>query len=226
MYNEQKNEVKTLLIIDDSKFAADNLYSEFEKYGFKVITTTNPDEVFSLCEIHSVDCILINYEMSKVNGTELTRKLKKERHTKCIPVMIIAAKTDKKLLLEGFEAGATDFVHKKIDPEVIVCKINAMIKTGEILKREVKLERYRILSATVVTLNHEINNPLQIAFNMLHTGYDTFNEDKFVKTQKALRRIHEVVKTIDHIADYEIQYEKYGGKIEMIKLKGNNKRVA
>ncbi len=86
-----------------------------------------------------------------------------------------------------------------------------------------KLEKMKAVKAMIVTYNHEINNPLTIAM-----GYskrlskkleDERNVDMLDNIQKALKRIVEIIKTIDEIHKTgKIDIKKYTSGTDMVEL--------
>lgn len=200
---------KNLLLIDDSRTALKFFSEQFTLYGYNVKTAQNEIELAQCLENFLPNCFVVDYEMEGIEGPDLTMKLKATPRTKHIPVVILTSKVEKKYLLNAINSGADDFVDKKIDPEVIVCKIRAVIRTSELLIKHLELERYRSAHAMITTYNHEINNPLAVAAGMLGEKLENLTQERFQNAHKALDRIRDVVHKIDELTHTTLKFEEY-----------------
>ncbi len=200
---------KTLLLMDDSRVALKFFESHFTLYGYQVKTVQSEEQLMSILEICQPNCFIIDYEMDGVTGPEITMKLKNNAKTRHIPIIILTSQTDKKYLLSAINSGADDFVDKKIDPEVIVYKTQAVIRSSELLIKHMELEKFRTTHAMITTYNHEINNPLAVAAGMLGKNLESLTPERFDKAHKALNRIKEVVQKIDELTQTAINFKDY-----------------
>ena len=163
---------KNLLLMDDSRVALKFFESHFSLYGFQVKTVQNMEQLEEALVSFKPNCFVVDYEMDGITGPEVTGRLKSNPATRHVPVVILTSQSDKKYLLSAINSGADDFVDKKIDPEVVVCKVQAVIRASELLIRHMELERFRTTHAMITTYNHEINNPLAVAAGMLGENVD------------------------------------------------------
>lgn len=201
--------------------------SHFSLYGYQVKTVQNLDQLNEALVSFKPNCFIIDYEMDGITGPEVTAKLKGDAATRHIPVVILTSQSDKKYLLSAINSGADDFVDKKIDPEVIVCKIQAVIRASELLIKHMELERFRTTHAMITTYNHEINNPLAVAAGMLGEKMETLTQERYEKAHKALDRIKEVVVKIDELTRTTINFEDYiqGGDKESKMIEIRKRKV-
>jgi len=66
------------------------------------------------------DVVLLDVMMPQVNGLDLLRLIRADRHLQHIPVLILTASTEAQIKLEALESGATDFLAKPVDPNELV----------------------------------------------------------------------------------------------------------
>ena len=117
---------KAVLIIDDMKLVRMRLRQLCEKIGFTHITeAVNGKEAWQTLQKMkpAPDLILTDYNMPDMNGMEfLNLARKSEAHLKT-PVVFITSESDKSLILNAVMLGATDYVVKPFQDEVLSKKI-------------------------------------------------------------------------------------------------------
>lgn len=72
--------------------------------------------------------------MPEVNGIDMVNKLKADKRTSHIPVILLTALTDQQQQIKGLETGANDYITKPFDFEVLHAKIKSLLE----LKRAMK----------------------------------------------------------------------------------------
>jgi CheY-like chemotaxis protein len=117
------------------------------------------------------DTILLDIEIPKIEGFEVIKRLKSDENTKDIPIILAGGAIDSKSHAKGLELGATSFLDKSIDENVLVAQINAslrMKKAEDFLRKEKeKLEallrrtqKNEAISALTGGIAHDFNNIL------------------------------------------------------------------
>ncbi|MFC1493215.1 response regulator [candidate division KSB1 bacterium] len=133
-----------ILAVDDKE---DNLFVirqliEDQFTGCEVITEKDPEKALILASEAIPDAILSDVQMPGVDGIEFCRRLKSNRKTAHIPVILITAfKTTPEIRVMGLDAGADDFLSKPIDNAELIAKIKVMlrIKAAEDKLRDLNL---------------------------------------------------------------------------------------
>ena len=120
-----------LLAIDDKPENLFILQQLIEEYlpDCKIEISTSAKEAYEIVSRTSFDGILVDVQMPEVNGIEFCRKIKSDKNTAHIPVILITAhKTNPVLKAEGLKAGADDFISKPLDNIELVAKIKVMLR--------------------------------------------------------------------------------------------------
>jgi len=90
------------------------------------------------------DLIITDLMMPKMNGIELSEKLKSDERTSHIPLIMLTAKSDVESKIEGFEKGADHYITKPFDISELQARVANLIeqrnKLREKFSREIKLQ--------------------------------------------------------------------------------------
>ncbi|MCD9556989.1 response regulator [Photobacterium carnosum] len=114
---------KILLVDDDIELTA-LLKDILELEGFDVEEANNG--IDGLAKIDSsIDLILLDVMMPKMNGTEMLRRLR-EKHT--TPVMMLTAKGDEIDRVLGLELGADDYLPKPFSDRELLARMRAVLR--------------------------------------------------------------------------------------------------
>ena len=122
--------MKRILVIEDEKRIAELLKKGLSEFGFDVTLAFDGDTGKRLINSNSYDLIITDIIVPHYNGFEITR-FAKEKHSD-IPVIMLTAlgATDDKL--DGFDAGADDYMVKPFDLRELNARINVLLKRKSI----------------------------------------------------------------------------------------------
>jgi YesN/AraC family two-component response regulator len=74
--------------------------------------------------------------MPKIDGYEMTRRIKQDEKTSHIPIILLTAKSDKDSKLEGLGLGADDYLTKPFDTDELLARIKNLIETRRKLQQK------------------------------------------------------------------------------------------
>lgn len=77
------------------------------------------------------DLILLDVMMPDMNGYEVLEILQRDPRTHDIPVIFVTARIDAESETRGIEAGAVDFIHKPINPQVVKTRVSAHLERAQ-----------------------------------------------------------------------------------------------
>ena len=115
-----------LLIIEDSEEIINCIKIELEKIGICVDTATSGFEGEEKAYVNEYDIIILDIGLPDKNGIEILKYLRKESID--TPVMILTGCDERKMLIQGLEIGADDYLIKPIQMEEIVARVRAIIR--------------------------------------------------------------------------------------------------
>ncbi len=145
-----------LLVIDDNKELLEFI-SEILAGDYVVVTAVDGEQGFDKVKESLPDLIISDVMMPKIDGLELTRKLKNDIRTSHIPVVLLTAKSGEENEFEGLKTGADYYIEKPFLPHIL-CKLIENILTT----RRNLIERFKsdITMSTVKVACSELDKKL------------------------------------------------------------------
>lgn len=154
--------MKKILVIDDLPENVFMLQDRLEREGFEIITAYDGKTGLEKSLSENPDLVLLDVMMPEMNGIEVCRKLVNNSKTSQIPIILVTGKAGAEDTKEGLEAGAFDYVKKPFNRTELLARINSALKLSETQKMLIEVEQKNTFSATVVTANHKIKQPLTL----------------------------------------------------------------
>ncbi len=111
-----EEQLKTILIVDDTKDILLVVSRRLENWGYKVLTTDSGEEGLRLAEAHRPDLILLDIMMPKMKGRDVCARLKANPATREIPVIFLTALGLTDHVKAGLDLGAEDYIIKPFEP--------------------------------------------------------------------------------------------------------------
>jgi len=161
-----------ILIADNDKKNLDHMTELLEATNYTFEIVKNGFEVLQKTKEFSPDLIFLNSKISDVDGFEICRKLKENKSTQHIPVVLMTEAAESYPKIKGLSVGANDFITKPVDRTELTVRIENLLrikdfedflnKHNELLEKEV-LERTKELKNTLSKLNGS-RQELQVSY--------------------------------------------------------------
>ncbi len=113
-----------ILVVDDEQDLCEILRFNLEAEGFAVDTALSAEE--ALEKVGSYDLLLLDVMMGGMSGMDLARKLRGQGDQ--TPVIFLTALGDHDAQLEGFAAGADDYIAKPFAFDAVLARIRAVLR--------------------------------------------------------------------------------------------------
>lgn len=126
----------TILLVDDEPDILDILSYNLEKEGFIVHAASNGREGVELARKMLPDLILLDVMMPEMDGMETCVQIREEPQLKDTIIAFLTARGEDYSQIAGFDAGADDYIMKPIKPRVLVSRIKALLRRGEVKSEE------------------------------------------------------------------------------------------
>ena len=115
-----------LMIAEDEIDLAEALTAFFEKNQFTVEAVHNGADAYDYAREGGYDAVILDVMMPKMNGIEVLRRLREDGVT--TPIMMLTAKAQKDDRVEGFDAGADDYLPKPFAPDELLSRVRALLR--------------------------------------------------------------------------------------------------
>jgi DNA-binding response OmpR family regulator len=119
--------MKTILVVDDEKTLRVNLCEMLTFEGFKAIEAENGAVAIRLARLHPPDMIICDVAMPEMDGFEVLTRLKSDRATAALPVILLTAQAEKASMQHGLEIGAADYILKPFIFSDVLAKVRACL---------------------------------------------------------------------------------------------------
>ena len=130
---DDEQDLQTILIVEDNEDFRFYL-KESLKGKFRILEAANGKEGWQKALSAHPDLVVTDISMPQMNGIELCKKIKSDKRTSIIPVILLTALTAEQDQLKGLETGANDYLNKPFNFNVLNAKVTNLIKLNKNLK--------------------------------------------------------------------------------------------
>ena len=146
------HEPPRILLVDDNEANLDVAKVRLESQGYEVVTAGDGEEALVRVRETGPDLVLLDIMMPKLDGIEVTRRLKADASLPFTPIILVTAKADAKDVVAGLNAGGDDYLTKPFDHASLVARVRSMLRI-KALHDTVEAQR-----AELKTLNANLEN--------------------------------------------------------------------
>ena len=118
----------TILIVEDEPAIAELIDLTLKRNGHHAICAGSVEEAILLIDHALPDLALIDWMLPGASGIELIKRLRYNKRTQSIPVIMLTAKADEADKLVGLDTGADDYVTKPFSPKELLARIKAVLR--------------------------------------------------------------------------------------------------
>jgi DNA-binding response OmpR family regulator len=116
-----------VLVADDDDDIRSLVIFRLERSGYRVIAAADGAEALALALEHAPDLAVLDVMMPKLDGYELTRRLRNEDATRAMPVILLTSRAQEADVARGFECGADDYIRKPFSPHELRARVAAIL---------------------------------------------------------------------------------------------------
>lgn len=163
MEEQELDNKKTILIVDDEKMIINLLTKNLTKEGYNVIEAKDGLEAIEVAKSEKPDLILLDIMIPKLDGLTVCAQIKNIMN---VPILMVTAKDEELDKIVGLELGADDYITKPFSVRELKARIKAHLRRASIIsnvqkeKKEseeniekVELKRTNIIKIGVLTLD-------------------------------------------------------------------------
>ncbi|KAA6349795.1 Sensor histidine kinase TmoS [termite gut metagenome] len=187
---------KTILIVEDNtefrRFLAEQLSTQFN-----MLEAGDGEQGEDLAIKKSPDLIISDLMMPKLNGLELCKRLKTNIQTSHIPIILLTARLSDEAKIDSYKAGADSYISKPFNFEVLLTRVQMLIKQQE-KRKELFHKTIEITPSSITTtsLDEElVRKALQmVEKNISNTEYsvDELSLDIGLSRSRLYRKLESI----------------------------------
>ena len=119
------NAIINILLVDDERRNLDALEAILLDPGYRILRAEDADAALRLLLEHDVAAIVLDIKMPRVTGFELARIIQGTKRFRPIPIVFLTAyMVDDQDVLNGYGAGAVDYLTKPVSPDILRHKVS------------------------------------------------------------------------------------------------------
>ena len=115
----------TILVVDDEPSISEVVSIYLRRAGYQVVIARDGQAALEALEKQPPDLVVLDLMLPKMDGLEITRRLRAEGDTPIIMLTARRGETDRVL---GLEMGADDYVVKPFSPQELVSRVRAVLR--------------------------------------------------------------------------------------------------
>ena len=116
-----------VLVADDDPDILALVRFRLERDGYEVLSAPDGETALDLALARTPDLALLDVMMPRLDGYEVTRRLREHGPTTTIPIILLTARVQEPDLERGVEAGADDDVTKPFSPQALGERVQAAL---------------------------------------------------------------------------------------------------
>ncbi len=171
--------IEEILVVDDSPTMARLLEMGLTNAGLSVRIANDGRVGLQMALESCPDLVLADVMMPGLNGVELTQQLRDDPRTASCTIILVTAINDAAAKLEGFDAGADDYIVKPFDIVELLARVKGALRRAKVLRAQSPLTR---LPGNVrIQEEIEVRVRRQTHFSLLYVDLDNFKayNDKY-----------------------------------------------
>ena len=114
-----------ILVAEDDEDIVELLTLYLSNEGYEILSANNGEDALRIAKETKVDLAVLDIMMPKMNGYELTKKL---REVSNLPILILSAKNQDSDKILGLGLGADDYLTKPFNPLEIIARVKAALR--------------------------------------------------------------------------------------------------
>jgi DNA-binding response OmpR family regulator len=123
----EASEQRRVVLVEDDRESREILASMLRDEDFEVLEAANGLKLISILHADHPDAIILDVNLSWIDGFELCRSVKQNEEFQSIPVVFVSGRTSPEDIRRGFEAGAQAYFRKPLDFEALVSKLREIV---------------------------------------------------------------------------------------------------
>ncbi|HAY70812.1 MAG TPA: hypothetical protein DCX89_02890 [Saprospirales bacterium] len=194
-----------ILIVDDNKENLKLVGNILRQNQYRIAMALDGQSALKIMGEEDFDLILLDIMMPVMDGIEVCRIIKADPKLASIPVIFLTAKNQPDDLIEGFNAGAVDYLVKPFNIREMLVRVNTHIELYQAKKRILTMSKNRDLMYSIIA--HDIRSPfariIQLIEAIEHQIITTDSQDFKEILHAVYMRSKDTFELIENLIEWE-----------------------
>jgi DNA-binding response OmpR family regulator len=184
----------TILVIDDDELVSRTLQRTLKIYGHHVMVSNSGTEGLQLAHRHPPDMFVLDIMMPGADGYQVCRQIRGDPLLQDLPVLFLTARLKDEDKIEGFRAGADDYLTKPFNLEELNLRVKAIMRRVNPQKQDME-DTSKVIAGDVIldTRSFQVMTPhgtsllTNVQFDLLY--HLMSNADQVFNSQQLLQDV-------------------------------------
>ncbi len=123
----------TVLVVDSQEVNRRVLRGMLKQEPYRILEAAQSTDALSILECERVDLVVVDLMMPGISGLELCRRIKSDRRTQLLPVLMLTSVQGIESEVAGLASGADEFLNRPLHPAVVRTRIRAMLRNKAVV---------------------------------------------------------------------------------------------
>jgi two-component system phosphate regulon response regulator PhoB len=115
-------------VVEDEPAIQELIACNLELAGHKAVRATTAEQALDLLRDELPDLVVLDWMLPGMSGIDFARRLRAERRTRNVPLIMVTARAEERDKLAGLETGADDYLTKPFSPRELNARVKAVLR--------------------------------------------------------------------------------------------------
>jgi len=120
--------VATILVVEDEPAIQELIAYNLKQAGHQPLRADNAEQAMNLVQNTLPDLVLLDWMLPGQSGIDFARRLRNDKRTRTVPIIMLTARSDEQDKLTGLDSGADDYITKPFSPRELNARIKAVLR--------------------------------------------------------------------------------------------------
>ncbi len=118
----------TILVVEDEPAIQELVSYNLELAGHRAVRADNAEQALEMVRTELPDLVVLDWMLPGMSGIEFARRLRTDKRTHAVPLIMLTARVDEKDKLTGLDTGADDYLTKPFSPRELNARVKAVLR--------------------------------------------------------------------------------------------------
>jgi two-component system phosphate regulon response regulator PhoB len=161
----------TVLVVEDEPAIQELISYNLQQAGHQPMRAASAEDALNIMRHALPDLVLVDWMLPGLSGIDLAKRIKSDKRTKTVPIIMLTARAAEEDKLTGLETGADDYITKPFSPRELNARVKAVLRrrAPQMTDDVVELDGLRLDPASHRITGH--SEPIELGpteFRLLH----------------------------------------------------------